>query len=604
MCEMVAVGAGAEHGQFGFVALGAGVEPRLGVRHRGERRDEVDQRVHRQWRASLVEDPCHRRHERGAVGGGVRVAPPELGLIAPRERSTRAGRDGSTPATRRPARPRWCATSRRRCHGCTAAGAGWPDGPWPDGCGAGSRGRRRRRNWRRTHRGRRPARCDRRGARRAGSRPGGRGRRRRPRHGRRLAGATGRSGWRRAPPARCCGRRMTRSARPPRASSAAIKSVETRIPVVLKGVGDHELEPAARGRARLSEPITALRYSFRRDPALHGGRRSVTPRPWLGVAGGAAAGAAFLIWMAGVALLDPTRIEWLMKLDWVPHYFGWFYFRTEPWQWPPGTIHGYYAPLGTSIGLTDSIPLAAYLLKPSRPGCPSRSSTSGCGCCCASRCRARSAPGWSPGPRRRRSLQALGAALFVLLPTLLTRIGHAALCSHWLVLWALVIATRPPAARVRPAEWAALGLVRRPHPTVSGSDGAAAAAGDRHRHACSRRLPAASGRSSLAVATTVVGWWLSGLFVLSGEGSLAARRPRLLLDEPARADHRRAGGRACCPSCRWPATGRPTRAFTISASACSALLAVAAAVAARARLAGASRGAGADSGRRCGWWRC
>ena len=42
------------------------------------------------------------------------------------------------------------------------------------------------------------------------------------------------------------------------------------------------------------------------------------------------------------------------KLDGVPHYFGWFYFRTEPWQWPPGTIRGYYAPLGTSIGLTDA----------------------------------------------------------------------------------------------------------------------------------------------------------------------------------------------------------------------------------------------------------
>ena len=53
-----------------------------------------------------------------------------------------------------------------------------------------------------------------------------------------------------------------------------------------------------------------------------------------------------------------------MKGDWVPHYFGWHYFRHEPWHWPPGAVHGYYAPLGTSIGLTDSIPLVGYALKP------------------------------------------------------------------------------------------------------------------------------------------------------------------------------------------------------------------------------------------------
>ncbi len=61
-----------------------------------------------------------------------------------------------------------------------------------------------------------------------------------------------------------------------------------------------------------------------------------------------------------------------MKGDWVPHYFGWHFFRVEPWHWPPGVVAGYYAPLGTSIGLTDSIPLAAYLLKPLGPWLPAR----------------------------------------------------------------------------------------------------------------------------------------------------------------------------------------------------------------------------------------
>ena len=59
---------------------------------------------------------------------------------------------------------------------------------------------------------------------------------------------------------------------------------------------------------------------------------------------------------------------------------------------------------------------------------------------------------------RRLSLQAAGAAMFVMMPVLLIRIGHPALCSHWLLLWALVIATREPAGRFRAWEWALLGL--------------------------------------------------------------------------------------------------------------------------------------------------
>ena len=55
-------------------------------------------------------------------------------------------------------------------------------------------------------------------------------------------------------------------------------------------------------------------------------------------------------------------------------------------------------------------------------------------------------------------VQFCGGALCVLLPTLLARVGHTALCSHWLILWALLLASRPPAGRFAPAAWAALGL--------------------------------------------------------------------------------------------------------------------------------------------------
>ena len=148
-----------------------------------------------------------------------------------------------------------------------------------------------------------------------------------------------------------------------------------------------------------------------------------------------------------------------MKLDWVHHYFGWHYFRIEPWHWPPGTIRGYHAPIGSSIGMTDSIPLAAYVLKPFGRWLPATFQyLSLWWLLCfvlqgALGARLTSRASSSP------VIQALGGALFVLLPMLLIRVGHAALCSHWLLLWPLLIATRQGATRARPREWAALGVV-------------------------------------------------------------------------------------------------------------------------------------------------
>jgi hypothetical protein len=246
----------------------------------------------------------------------------------------------------------------------------------------------------------------------------------------------------------------------------------------------------------------------------------MTARPWLGVGGGALAGAAFIAWLAGT-LLDPTAIEWLMKSDWVPHYFGWVYFRSEPWQWPPGTIRGYYAPLGSSIGLTDAIPLAAYLFKPFDAWLPQPFQYIGLWWLLCFTLQGAFGAQLTARATPRPLLQILGGVLFVLIPTLLTRVGHAALCSHWLVLWALVIATRPPGSRIRPAEWAALGVCAgliQPYLAAMVLPLLLATAVDGREAGAMLRLRAVAA----AGAATVTGWWLSGLFVLGGEGSLAA----------------------------------------------------------------------------------
>jgi Family of unknown function (DUF6311) len=246
---------------------------------------------------------------------------------------------------------------------------------------------------------------------------------------------------------------------------------------------------------------------------------STSSHQWGALAGGLF-GATFLAWLTGTGPLDPTNIDWVMKGDWVPHHFGWHYFRSEPWHWPPGSVHGYYAPLGTSIGLTDSIPLAAYLLKPLSPLLPQPFQYLGLWLllCFALQgaLGARLIGRYTAAP----VVQALGAMLFVLVPTLLARVGHAALCAHWLILWALLVASRQPERRFRPVTWAAFGLTSgmiQPYLAAMVLPILAVAALTATTLRAAPRLLALGS----ATAATVAGWWLSGLFVLQGEGSLA-----------------------------------------------------------------------------------
>lgn len=238
---------------------------------------------------------------------------------------------------------------------------------------------------------------------------------------------------------------------------------------------------------------------------------------------GGLAGAGFFIWIAGTRALDPGEIGWLMRYDWPVHFFGWHFFRSESWHWPPGLITTYYAPAGTAIGFTDSIPLAAFLLKPFGKWLPATFQYLGpwlllCfvlqgvfGAWLASR--------WTPRP----SLQLCVAALFVLVPTLLARIGHPSLCAHWLLLWVLVMATRDSApARVRWPEWALLGwLAGWLHPYLAAMVLALCGA-----IVLMPAVPALSwqrrgGAMAAAVIATVMAWWTAGLFSVSGAGSMA-----------------------------------------------------------------------------------
>jgi hypothetical protein len=182
-------------------------------------------------------------------------------------------------------------------------------------------------------------------------------------------------------------------------------------------------------------------------------------RPGISAACGAAIGAGFFLWIAGLRLIDPREIGWLMRrLDWQIHFLAWHVFSHEPWQWPPGRIISVFYPVGTSIAYTDSVPLAALLLKPWSRLLPDPFQYLG---------------GWlllcfalqgAAGAlligcwTRRTVLRVGGAALFVLSPVLLDRVGHVALASHWLLLLAFWLYFRQwtAGATARVASWALL----------------------------------------------------------------------------------------------------------------------------------------------------
>lgn len=67
----------------------------------------------------------------------------------------------------------------------------------------------------------------------------------------------------------------------------------------------------------------------------------------------------------GLHTILPSNTAWLLEArhDWGQHYLGWAFFRNDDWTFPLGTIKSWYYPMGTNVGLTDSLPLFALIFK-------------------------------------------------------------------------------------------------------------------------------------------------------------------------------------------------------------------------------------------------
>lgn len=141
-----------------------------------------------------------------------------------------------------------------------------------------------------------------------------------------------------------------------------------------------------------------------------------------------------------LALAWPTNNSWLFRGDWAQHYLSWEMFRALPWQWPLGTLGNYFYPVGSNIGYTDTIPLLAFGFKLLSPLLPPDFQYIGLWLLLCFLLQA------FFGVLLLRALKFnhpvslfAGAMFFVLSPVLLFRIGHPALCAHWLILGSLWI---------------------------------------------------------------------------------------------------------------------------------------------------------------------
>jgi len=139
----------------------------------------------------------------------------------------------------------------------------------------------------------------------------------------------------------------------------------------------------------------------------------------------------------GLQVLIPSNVDWLLIdcSDWMAHYLSWEYYLSTSWQFPIGTIENYIYPLKSHVGMSDSIPLFAYIFKILSPLFPDHFQYFGI---------------WffisflMQGFFAYKLLDYLGldkplllfpSILFLTIsPVLLNRLGHPALCSHWLIL--------------------------------------------------------------------------------------------------------------------------------------------------------------------------
>jgi hypothetical protein len=161
----------------------------------------------------------------------------------------------------------------------------------------------------------------------------------------------------------------------------------------------------------------------------------------------AASGALAMTAVLGPGTIHPENIDWLMRGDFSLHFLGWHLYRSGPWTLPIGATPLLIWPIGSSVGLTDSIPLASVVFKLLDPILPPVFQFIGIWLVLCVALQGAFGALLMQVATARPVLQFLGAVLLMLSPPLLFRFGHAALMAHWVLLAALWLCVKDGAGR-------------------------------------------------------------------------------------------------------------------------------------------------------------
>lgn len=235
------------------------------------------------------------------------------------------------------------------------------------------------------------------------------------------------------------------------------------------------------------------------------------------VAGGAA-GFLLFWWRFGLGIVHPARSDWLLgSADTGFHQLGWMFFRAEAWHWPPGAITTYMAPYGTTIGLTDSLPLLALPFKAMSFLLPADFQYAGLWLLACHVLMGVFGLRLSGIFFRSLVPRILGAGLLVLYPVFLLRDGHIALTALWVLpaaLW-LYLKPAPDPGRAPVYPWLVLvATVALIHPYPAVMVFAFLLADQARRLWLTRETTTASALVTVAgsAALLVLLWYLAGFF--------------------------------------------------------------------------------------------